>query len=55
VREGNGYHLNKVTKDNYIGTFLNNRKHGKGRMIYGDGSTYSGDFAYDVPHGEGSF
>jgi hypothetical protein len=24
-------------------------------MIYGDGSTYSGEFVYDVPHGEGHF
>lgn len=42
-KEGNGHHLNKITLDSYMGDFRNNRRTGKGRIIFGDGSISNQD------------
>jgi hypothetical protein len=34
-----------------VGEFANNLKNGNGRIIFGDGSVYSGNFENDLPHG----
>ena len=43
--------VNKVTGESYVGEFQGNKKQGKGRLIYSDGSVYAGQFDADLPHG----
>lgn len=38
-----------------MGEFVNGTKCGKGRIVYGDGSVYAGQFQNDIPHGIGDF
>ena len=33
----------------------NNKRHGKGQMVYADGSSYNGNFVNDLRDGNGSF
>lgn len=39
----------------YTGQFENDQAHGKGKIIYKDGSSYEGDFAFSEPHGNGIY
>jgi hypothetical protein len=39
----------------YTGQFENDQAHGKGKIIYKDGSAYVGDFAFSEPHGIGIY
>jgi hypothetical protein len=38
-----------------VGEFHQNQKHGRGRLIFGDGSVYAGQFVSHLPQGEGNF
>ncbi len=37
----------------YFGTLLNNKRHGQGSLLSGDGIYYEGLWANDLPHGYG--
>lgn len=39
----------------YTGQFENDQAHGKGKIVYKDGSAYEGDFAFSEPHGKGVY
>ena len=50
---GKGTLYNKNDKIIYKGDFAKNKKNGKGRMNYEDGTYYIGEFLNNVEHGEG--
>ena len=52
-KNGSAYHKDKLTNEVYIGEFTYGDKTGKGRLIYADGSVYSGEIVKDQPHGVG--
>lgn len=39
----------------YVGDFVNNEMHGKGKHISADGKMYEGDLVHNIPHGKGKF
>ena len=53
-KEGSGHLVSKFSRCSYVGEFVRSRKQGKGRMVFGDGSVYSGQFEADLPSGEGT-
>lgn len=46
---------NYVTGDVYEGEWLNDLKHGKGRIVYKNGSIETGTFAENKKHGDFQF
>jgi hypothetical protein len=44
-----------VLRDDYKGDFVEDKKHGRGRMRYADGSVYYGDWVRDQRHGYGEY
>ena len=44
-----------VLRDDYKGDFFEDKKHGKGRMRYSDGSVYYGEWKRDQRHGYGEY
>jgi len=52
----NGYGILKYDQDGksyYEGEFLNNNKHGKGKMVYASGNVYTGDWKNNLKDGFG--
>ena len=39
----------------YVGDFLQNMRHGKGKFFYNDNSYYEGGWKHDKKNGEGKF
>lgn len=52
LKEGTGTH-SRLNGETYIGEFKNDEFHGKGKLIFPDGSFYEGDWANGVKEGEG--
>jgi hypothetical protein len=51
--EGKGAIWNRPDGTQYLGTYMNDLKHGKGKFTYPDGGSYSGEFAQGFEHGQG--
>lgn len=49
MKQGQGTEINNKLK--YIGMWKNNLKHGLGKLEYGDGSYYEGEFHKGLPEG----
>ena len=54
-RHGNAYHHNKLTQEVYLGQIEQGSRQGKGKLVFPDGSAYSGQFQKDLPNGTGTF
>ena len=39
--------------DNYSGEWIDNKKNGKGQLIYSNGDTFIGEFLNEKRHGKG--
>lgn len=52
LKEGLGTHT-KINGENYIGEFKNDDFHGKGKLMFPDGSFYDGNWVNGMKHGEG--
>ena len=48
-------HATTTTTDVYEGTFLNGRKHGRGRLQFANGDVYEGDFKNGLIDGTGEY
>ena len=48
-------HTTTTTTDVYEGTFLNGRKHGRGRLQFANGDVYEGDFKNGLIDGTGEY
>lgn len=53
-RTGQGTYVSPG-KYKYVGGFLDNQRHGQGKMVYPDGSCYEGGWANGDCHGEGIY
>ncbi len=53
--EGKGSLIYSERGGKYEGEFLNGVRHGKGKMIYEDGSWYEGQWNMDLRNGQGMF
>ena len=50
---GQGRRIYTDLDDTYIGNWLEDKRHGKGRYTWQDGDYYEGDFVQDKKHGQG--
>ncbi|CAH8867854.1 unnamed protein product [Trichobilharzia szidati] len=52
---GKGRRYYPLSKSEYIGHFLLGERHGYGRMNYGNGCVYEGDWHHNSKHGQGKY
>jgi radial spoke head protein 1 len=55
VREGQGTYTFGVSGAVYSGNYVDNKKHGKGKMTFPDKSVFEGDWVEDVIQGSGTY
>lgn len=51
---GKGRRFYAISKSEYTGHFMFGERHGYGLMVYGDGSTYKGDWCHNLQQGNSS-
>ena len=47
--------VDKEKGEEYVGEYSKDKKHGQGRMKFGDGSSYHGEWRDDMMHGKGRY